>query len=418
MLQQPYFKPAFIYLCTILCILSASASPISSSSDNIYKLDSSASISLLTCDPGNEMYSTFGHSAFFIKDTVTKVDRVYNYGTFSYDDDFLYKFITGDLDYFLSISNLDEFMWEYEMDNRGVTQQILHLNQSEKEKLYQLLEENYLPENRVYHYDFLFDNCSTRLRDILEKATGKNIEYDFSFITKNAQAKNQSYRNMIDECAGHLKWLTFGMDLMIGVPSDKIATPREHLFLPNNLMTAYFFASTNNGNRPSPLVANTKTILHFDAKKEATPFFQSPLFVFSLFFLLVLFITFYEFKKEKWLKAFDIGFSLLFSLIGCLFVFMWTSTRHHVAYVNLNLLWANPFVIIGCILFFTKKYRLISWFALVYCVMSLCLLLSWRWLLPQDFNIAMMPLFLALTLRSGYIFYYSRNKLKRHHRHG
>jgi hypothetical protein len=199
---------------------------------------------------------------------VTKVDRVYNYGTFSYDDDFLYKFIKGDLDYFLSISNLEEFMWEYEMDNRGVTQQILHLNQSEKEKLYQLLEENHLPENRVYHYDFLFDNCSTRLRDILEKATGKNIEYDFSFITKNAQAKNQSYRNMIDECAGHLKWLTFGMDLMIGVPSDKIATPREHLFLPNNLMTAYFFASTNDGNRPSPLVANTKTILHFDAKKR------------------------------------------------------------------------------------------------------------------------------------------------------
>ncbi len=374
---------------------------------SIYQLDSSATVSLLTCDPGDEIHNTFGHSAFYIQDTITKVDRVYNYGTFGYDDDFLYKFIKGDLDYYLSISNLEEFKWEYEMQNRGVVKQVLRLNQAQKEKLYQLLEENYFPENRIYRYDFLFDNCSTRLRDILEKATDGKLIYDFSFVTLSDKAKNQSYRNMIDDCAVNLKWLTFGMDLMIGVPSDKIATPREHLFLPDNLMNAYFFAAIKEKNSNEPLVLNVNSLLKFDKKKVATPFFQSPLFVFIIFLLFVLIVTIYELKKGKWFKGFDIIFTLCFALLGCLFVFMWTSTRHNVAYVNLNLLWANPLLFIAFALFFTKKFQLISRFALLYMLINLCLVLSWRWLLPQDFNIALLPFFIALTIRSGYVYYYN-----------
>jgi hypothetical protein len=381
-------------------------------------LDTSCEISLLTCNPGNEVYSTFGHSAFYIKDTVHKIDRVYNYGTFSYDDDFLYKFLKGDLDYFLSVSNLEEFMWEYEMENRGVTKQVLNLSWSQKQKLYELLQENYLPQNRVYHYDFLFDNCSTRLRDILEKATDDDIKYDFSFVTINAKTKNQSYRNMIDDYAAHLKWLSFGMDLMIGVPSDQKATPREHLFLPDNLMNAYFFASIHQKNGTLPLVKKTSLLLSYDLVKKSTPFFESPLFASLLFLIIVLFITFWEYKFNKWHKGIDIFFAFIFSIIGCLFLFMWTSTRHHVAYVNLNLIWANPLLFIPFILLFTKKYKLISGLMLLYSVTCLFLILSWRWLLPQDFNIDLLPFFIALFIRTFYIYSYTKAKANNHSNKG
>lgn len=377
-------------------------------------LDTSCEISLLTCNPGNEVYSTFGHSAFYIKDTVHKIDRVYNYGTFSYDDDFLYKFLKGDLDYFLSVSNLEEFMWEYEMENRGVTKQVLNLSWSQKQKLYELLQENYLPQNRVYHYDFLFDNCSTRLRDILEKAADEDIKYDFSFVTINDKTKNQSYRNMIDDYAAHLKWLTFGMDLMIGVPSDKKATPREHLFLPDNLMNAYFFASIHQKNGTVPLVKKTSSMLTYDVVKRKTPFFKSPLFVFLLFLVITVGITFWEYKFNKWHKGIDIFFAFLLTIIGCLFVFMWTSTRHHVAYINLNLIWANPLLIIPCILFFTKKYKLISNLMLLYSLSCLFLILSWRWLLPQEFNLALLPFFIAAAIRTFYIYFYTKAKADKH----
>jgi Domain of unknown function (DUF4105) len=373
-------------------------------------LDTSSEVSLLTCNPGNEVYSTFGHSAFYIKDTVHKIDRVYNYGTFSYDDDFLYKFLKGDLDYFLSVSNLEEFMWEYEMENRGVTKQVLNLSWAQKQKLYELLQENYLPQNRVYHYDFLFDNCSTRLRDILEKATHDGIHYDFSFITISNKTNNQSYRNMIDDYAAHLKWLTFGMDLMIGVPSDHKAKPREHLFLPDNLMNAYFFATIQQKNGAVPLVKKTSLLLTYDLVKKNTPFFESPLFVCLLFLLMTVSITFWEYKFNKWHKGIDVFFAFIFAIIGCLFLFMWTSTRHHVAYVNLNLIWANPLLIIAGVFFFTKKYKVISNLMLFYSLSCLFLILSWRWLLPQDFNIALLPFFIALFIRTFYIYFYTKAK--------
>ena len=408
----------FIWLCIAINSFGLHAETQQSNNRNYTLLDTSCEISLLTCNPGNEVYSTFGHSAFYIKDTIHKIDRVYNYGTFSYDDDFLYKFLKGDLDYFLSVSNLEEFMWEYEMENRGVTKQVLNLSWSQKQKLYQLLEINFLPENRVYHYDFLFDNCSTRLRDILEKATDNELNYDFSFITVNDKTKNQSYRNMIDDYAGHLKWLTFGMDLMIGVPSDKKASPREHLFLPDNLMNAYFFATIQQKNGAIPLVKKTSLLLSYDVVKKVTPFFESPLFVFLLFLISTVIITFWEYKYNKWHKGIDAFFAFIFTIIGCLFVFMWTATRHHVAYINLNLIWANPLLILPCILFFTKEYKLISILMLIYSLSCLFLILSWRWLLPQAFNIALLPFFIALFVRTFYLFFYNNAKAKKTSRKG
>jgi hypothetical protein len=131
-------------------------------------------ISLLTCSPGQELYSVFGHSALRIVDSAAGTDIVYNYGTFDFNDpDFYTKFVRGRLRYFLSQSSFADFMYEYAYFKRPVKEQVLSISSEEKHSIQQALFENISGENRFYRYDFLFDNCTTRLRDLIFRATGK-----------------------------------------------------------------------------------------------------------------------------------------------------------------------------------------------------------------------------------------------------
>ena len=143
---------------------------------NSYAQDSShLRISLLTCSPGEELYSTFGHSAFRVTDSSKAIedewrDVVYNYGTFNFDDDCFYlKFLRGKLLYYVSTERFPDFKNLYQSTNRGMNEQVLNLNETEKITLQHFLNENIKEENKYYKYDFFFDNCTTRLRDILKK---------------------------------------------------------------------------------------------------------------------------------------------------------------------------------------------------------------------------------------------------------
>src|SRR5574337_431851 len=135
-------------------------------------------VSLLTASPGEELYSTFGHSALRITDTVSNTDIVYNYGTFNFDEpNFYMKFVRGKLPFYLSVERFEDFLFEYQQDNRGITEQVLNLNCYEKERIYALLNENMMGPNRMYKYDFTFDNCTTRLRDLIERATDSTVHF-------------------------------------------------------------------------------------------------------------------------------------------------------------------------------------------------------------------------------------------------
>ena len=137
-------------------------------------------ISLLTCTPGEELYSTFGHSAFRVVDSTSLTDIVYNYGTFNFDDDGFYlKFVQGKLLYYVSTEYFKDFKDLYQSTNRGITEQVLNLTASEKITVQQFLNNNLKEENKFYKYDFFFDNCTTRLRDILKK------QHDFSVLPGN-----------------------------------------------------------------------------------------------------------------------------------------------------------------------------------------------------------------------------------------
>ena len=157
------------------------------------ELSPKAEISVLTCSPGPDLYSSFGHTAIRIQDSINNrwVDVVYNYGTFQFTDDFYFKFAKGQLDYRLSRSSFGDFQYEYLMTGRGIWEQKLLITPAEKQRLFDLLEENYLPENREYRYDFFYDNCSTRVRDIIKKALENKVNFTYVYAEKS------SYREAI-----------------------------------------------------------------------------------------------------------------------------------------------------------------------------------------------------------------------------
>ena len=184
-------------------------------------------MSLITCSRGGDISSAFGHSAIRVVDSVNNRDIVFNYGTFDfYDDNFLLRFLHGDLDYFLSISHFESFCRSYEEDGRGITEQELILSESQKIRLYEALLENARPKNRVYRYDFLVDNCATRIRDLFIPGD------EFSFDSKMTDI---TWRSELRRCIADNKWLTFGIDLLLGDKVDEKISTYQQMFLPDRL---------------------------------------------------------------------------------------------------------------------------------------------------------------------------------------
>ena len=384
----------------ILCWLLMATS---SYANGIYPpLDSTATVSLLTCSPGEEIYSTFGHSALWVNDPVNHIDRIYNYGTFSFDDNFLYKFVKGDLDYFLSLDRSDYFLEEYRMEQRSVTQQEFNLYPEEKQRLFEYLETNALPQNAKYRYDFLFDNCSTRIRDMLDSATQHRIVYDYSF------AAPASYRSMVDKCAIDHPWLRFGMDLMTGLPMDKTAQPREHLFLPDLMMTAYFLADIEHNGKKEKMVKHTRVLVDVIPPVPVTPFWQMPAVVFGTLFFIVVLISIFGYRKKRWMKGIDITLIIITTLIGALMIFFWTETRHLVAHKNMHLLWANPLFLLWIPLFYKASSRFLMKSGAAYAAILLYIIATKLWF-PQTYEWALVPILLMLMCRGIFIALYHRN---------
>ena len=186
----------------------------------------SLSVSLLTCSPGNDPASAFGHSAIRIKDHSSGRDLVFNYGTYSFEEPhFLLKFLRGDLDYCLSINYFQNFKQSYERAGRGIIEQPMNLTPEQKTRLRLFLMDNAREENRYYRYDFLQDNCATRIRDIFDGG-------EFSF---RDTLTGETYRDELTRLVGDKRWMMFGIDLLLGARVDREITAREAMFLPDRL---------------------------------------------------------------------------------------------------------------------------------------------------------------------------------------
>ena len=352
-------------------------------------------ISLLTCTPGQELYSTFGHSAFRVVDSVNNTDLVFNYGTFDfYDPGFTKKFVKGKLLYFVSIDSLSSFLAEYDFFKRGITEQVINIKCHEKQKMVAALVENAKEENKYYRYDFNYDNCTTRLRDVLEKIAGKQLE------TKNILPKSgTTFRNLIHVYLdrGGQQWSKLGIDMLLGNPMDKKVTNREAMFLPDYLLMA-FDSSKLNG---QPVVNEKKIVLaYFDAYKTKSGI--TPFIVFGVLFLLIAVVSFIT--RNTWnlfFKIFDFFFFLTVGLIGILILFMWFGTDHAMCKNNFNLLWALPTHLPTAFMLFSKKQWVNSYFRFLF-FYTIALLLAW-FFLPQQFNTALLPVVGIILIRSFFL---------------
>ncbi|MGZ8557003.1 MAG: lipoprotein N-acyltransferase Lnb domain-containing protein [Chitinophagaceae bacterium] len=356
-------------------------------------------VSLLTCTPGTELYSTFGHSAVRATDSAG-IDIIFNYGTFDFDDPaFLPKFVRGKLLYFVSIDEYKNFLDQYAYEKRGITEQVLDLSCAIKKKLLIALHDNAKEENRYYKYDFVYDNCTTRLRDIIFSTVNNEVE------AKNIRPKEEiTFRNLIHEYLdnGHHYWSRLGIDILLGSPLDKKLTNSEAMFLPDYLLKA-FDSTTLYG---KPLVIKKNTLLKSTMRVSKAPLF-SPFWVFTILFLFIFILTcvhgIFRIKKlKRFFTIFDFILFFLSGIFGVLLLFMWLGTDHQACRNNFNLIWAFPVHLIIVFYLFNKRGWLPYYF-LANAILLLLLLIAWKWL-PQEMNIALLPVVGLMMLRSFMIF--------------
>lgn len=349
-------------------------------------------ISLLTCAPGAELYSTFGHTAIRVTDSTAGIDEVYNYGTFEFAPDFYYKFVKGKLLYALSVEDFRDFYFAYQAESRSIVEQVLSLNCLQKQQLYAALRTNALPQNRSYRYDFLFDNCTTRARDIIERNSGGTVHY------KTLYPEGQpTFRELIYVYLNRANqdWSKLGIDLLLGAKLDRKASNREAMFLPDNLLRAMDSATVSGG----PLVKEKEPLLLMPSVATES-YFVTP---FVLFAFLLVVIGVLSFVKKPWagsvVSVFDFVLFFVLGLAGVLLLFMWFGTDHALCANNYNLLWALPTHLLAA--FFV--HRRLGWVKLYFkitCVIAVLLLLVWAFL-PQHLNPALLPLVFLIALRSG-----------------
>jgi hypothetical protein len=350
-------------------------------------------ISLLTCTPGEELYSTFGHSAFRVIDSSKAFndgwrDVVYNYGTFNFDDDGFYlKFVRAKLLYYVSAEIFSSFKDLYQSTNRGITEQVLLLSAAEKIAIQKFLNDNLKEENKYYRYDFFLDNCTTRLRDILKK------QHDSSFCQKPVMPVGSRFRQAIHQYLdkNNKYWSKLGIDILLGKPCDLVMTAEQMQFLPDNLMKS--LDSSNH-----PMVLSSKNLYPITNENSKGSFF-TPFVVFSL---LAIFIVLTGYSKNRFAQGFLQGFDgLLFfltGLLGIVLIFMWFGTDHSMTKNNFNLLWAWPTHFIMAFFINSKKDWVRKYFKFT-ALALLLVLVSWMFL-PQQMNNALLPVILLLVYRS------------------
>lgn len=346
-------------------------------------------ISLLTCTPGDELYSLFGHSALRVIDSNAVTDHVYNYGTFNFDDKGFYmKFVRGKLLYYMSIVSFEEFKWDYQSTNRGMTEQVLNLSGEEKQQLKSFLIENLKEENKYYQYDFFFDNCTTRLRDLIIKF--KQPTPQLPAVRPTTMRFRQAIHEYLDR--GKQPWSKLGIDILLGAKTDGVMKPAEQQFLPDNLLMAI------DSNQNGQLVVSTQSLYKLEPATDNQNWFTPMLFFVGLLLLFVVLQFTIARKLPLLMAGLDGMLFFLTGLLGVILIFMWFATDHSMTKNNYNLLWALPSHII--ISFFisnrkdwVKKYFKFSFF------FGALVLVAWSFL-PQQMNPALVPFVLLLMFRS------------------
>jgi len=354
-------------------------------------------ISVLTCDPGDDLYSSFGHSAFRIQDFTNHFDVVYNYGVFDFKKpNFYLNFAKGKLYYKLDRAPYNYFHKQYYDENRAVKKQVLNLTIAQKNKLIAYLENNAKPENSTYQYDFFYNNCATKIRAVLDDVFPNEIVFNDEHITTS-----YTMRDLINNNVPHNTWANVGINIALGSVIDVKATTTEYQFLPKYIFEAFNNASINN----QTLVKESSIILKEDSSriKKNSLFILSPYFILSCTSLLIITITFFDYKKDKRNKALDSILLSITGLVGLLVLSLWFATNHTTTANNLNILWAfAPNLIIT---FLLLRKNTLKWTSTYFKFLLLLIIgQAFIWLFKiEAFAYAMLPIFIALGIRFTYL---------------
>ena len=303
-------------------------------------LSPSARVSLITYGPGqDDISSVFGHTEIRIYDPSVGLDRNYSYGGFDYKADyFILKFLRGTLPYTLSVHALYQAIYYYQQNNRSIREQLLNLSATQRQRLFEALETNYLPENRLYRYKFFYDNCATRPRDVIAEACGDSLQFPAP------KKLTKSYRDWMNDLLGEKPWAQLGMNIAIGRPADAVATTWESMYLPNNVFNQLAQATIQQSSRQQvSLVSSTQTLFEpQNLPKQNLPLPLYPAFVFAVFGTLIGFITYRQYVQGKVDRSID---RLLFGfagLCGWLLLFLWILRDDDVTAWNPSILWLLP----------------------------------------------------------------------------
>ncbi|RDB03184.1 Lnb N-terminal periplasmic domain-containing protein [Runella aurantiaca] len=362
------------------------------------QLTANSSISLITVGPGEEVFTAFGHSALRISDPDLGIDNIYNYGTFSFNEGFYLRFTKGELNFWLSTAPFHRAFYSWTVyENRTVTQQVLNLNQNQKNALFGFLENNLEPQNSVYRYDYFYDNCSNRIDTALKKVLGVNIKFSPESIAKKHNTTDASIRQLTHGYLLHNPWGELGIETCLGIDMDKKITAEQFKFLPDYLMWNYDEAKIRPNGAWEPLVKE-KVVLFQALNKTSPPNPFSPKAIFSFVLVLSCLLSLPTLHKTFFARLFDFTLFLTSGAVGLLILFLWFFTTHH-SQINLNILWANPFnLVVSFLLFSKKRGPILLKISLVNGLLLVLVLAFWT-ILPQRLNNAYLLVCITLLIR-------------------
>tara|TARA_B100001175_G_scaffold230453_1_gene197024 strand:+ start:1319 stop:2479 length:1161 start_codon:yes stop_codon:yes gene_type:complete len=359
------------------------------------KGDDNIEFSVITIGPyEDELYSAFGHSGIRYRDKLNNIDLFYNYGIFDFDQpNFYLNFLNGRLLYMVGKYNYQTVENFYINQKRYVKEQVLNLNNSEKIILFNYLEQNIRPENRTYLYNYVYNNCATKIRDILITVYGERITF-------KKKSDNKTIRALMDKYLKNNKWGDLGIDICLGLEIDKKASYSEEMFLPeylfNNLEDSFLDDNVN-------LISKTN-IINSNSPVINKNIFQ-PKYIFLLFLIICVFLSFRQIKYSLLYIYFDFTVFFISGVIGVLLIYLWFFTDHLSSF-NYNLIWAFPFnLIFSFLLIFNFKSNLTRWYTIIISAVLFSLLILWNFL-PQNLNDILVFFVLGMLLRvfSNYIY--------------
>lgn len=362
------------------------------------QLSKKATLSVVTCGSGEELYSTFGHSAFRVHDALNGIDRIYNYGTFDFNaPNFYLNFAKGKLTYQLSVESFDRFIRIYNYEKRWVKTQVLNLKTLEVQEVFNYLENNAKPENKNYKYDFFYNNCATKIEEVIKIVLKEKVQFTNEHITTQ-----KSHRDLIEDYTNQTLWGKFGIDLALGSVIDKEAKKNDYKFLPDYIYQSFANATIIHNNEEQPLVLKEFSILKFNNQKNSN-FITTPFGIILMLSLFIAFVTFKNHQSQKRSKWLDFSIYFTTGLIGIVILLLWFATDHTATYNNYNILWAfapNLFVS-----FYMLKTKLPDWLKQYNKLLLLLILIMMVfWVLEiQIFSNALILFLSALAYRYKFI---------------